>query len=64
MRSRRCSGAVYIDGGYEKAREVIIRLLKEKIDKIIVSGEFHDFKTDLQEKTQLAFRHYTGIYNN
>jgi ribonuclease-3 len=48
-------GAVYIDGGYEKARSLIIRLFKGKIDKIILSGEFHDFKTELQEKTQLLF---------
>lgn len=48
-------GAVYIDGGYEKARSLIIRLFKEKIDTIIRSGEFHDFKTELQEKTQLLF---------
>jgi len=48
-------GAVYIDGGYEKARSLIIRLFKEKIDAIIRSGEFHDFKTELQEKTQLLF---------
>jgi len=48
-------GAVYIDGGYEKARSLIIRLFKEKIDAIILSGEFHDFKTELQEKTQLLF---------
>ena len=48
-------GAVYIDGGYEKARALIIRLFREKIDAIILSGEFHDFKTELQEKTQLLF---------
>ena len=48
-------GAVYIDGGYKKARELIMRLFKEKIDKILRSGEFHDFKTELQEKTQLLF---------
>ena len=48
-------GAVYIDGGYEKARALIIRLFREKIDTIIRSGEFHDFKTELQEKTQLLF---------
>jgi len=48
-------GAVYMDGGYEKAREVILRLLKQKIDATLSSGEFHDFKTDLQEKTQLLF---------
>jgi ribonuclease-3 len=48
-------GAVYMDGGYGKAREVILRLLKKKIDATLSSGEFHDFKTDLQEKTQLLF---------
>lgn len=48
-------GAVYIDGGYEKARSLIIRLFREKIDAIMRSGEFHDFKTELQEKTQLLF---------
>jgi len=48
-------GAVYIDGGYEKARSLIVRLFKEKIDTIMRSGEFHDFKTELQEKTQLLF---------
>ncbi len=48
-------GAVYIDGGYEKAKKLILRLFKEKIGTILSSGEFHDFKTELQEKTQLLF---------
>lgn len=48
-------GAVYLDGGYENARQLILRLFKEKIDKILLSGEFHDFKTELQERTQLLF---------
>jgi ribonuclease-3 len=48
-------GAVYLDGGYKKAKELILRLFKEKIDAILRSGEFHDFKTELQEKTQLLF---------
>jgi ribonuclease-3 len=48
-------GALYIDSSYEKAREIILRLFKEKIDAIMSSGEFHDFKTELQEKTQLLF---------
>lgn len=49
------SGAIYIDGGYEKAREFILSLFREKIDTILSSGEFYDFKTELQEKTQLIF---------
>jgi ribonuclease-3 len=48
-------GAVYLDGGYKKAKELILRLFKEKIDTILSSGEFYDFKTELQEKTQLLF---------
>ena len=48
-------GAVYLDGGYKKAKELILGLFKEKIDTILSSGEFHDFKTELQEKTQLLF---------
>ena len=48
-------GAVYIDSGYKKAREIILRLFREKINAIMTSGEFHDFKTELQEKTQLLF---------
>ncbi len=48
-------GAIYMDGGYDKARQVILRLFKEKIDSIMSSGQFHDFKTELQEKTQLLF---------
>jgi ribonuclease III len=48
-------GAVYLDGGYEKSRALILRLFKEKMDSIMSSGEFHDFKTELQEKTQMLF---------
>lgn len=48
-------GAVYIDAGYEKAKEVILRLFNEKICAVLNSGEFYDFKTELQEKTQLLF---------
>jgi ribonuclease-3 len=48
-------GAVYLDSGYEKARELIVRLFKKRIDTIVSSGQFHDFKTELQEKTQLLF---------
>ena len=48
-------GAVYIDGGYEPARKLVMGLFKEKVDTIIFSREFHDFKTELQEKTQLLF---------
>jgi ribonuclease-3 len=48
-------GAVYLDGGYRKVRKLILKLFKEKIDSVISSGEFHDFKSELQERSQLLF---------
>jgi ribonuclease-3 len=48
-------GAVYIEGGYKKAREVILKLFKEEINTLMDSTRFCDFKTELQEKTQLLF---------
>lgn len=46
-------GAVYLDSGYEKAREIVLAFFKDKIDGVIEAGEFFDFKTELQEKTQM-----------
>ncbi|NCO83409.1 MAG: ribonuclease III [Nitrospirae bacterium CG_4_10_14_3_um_filter_44_29] len=48
-------GAIYIDGGYERARDVILRLLQDKINAAVSSEQFYDFKTDLQEKSQVMF---------
>ena len=48
-------GAVYLDGGFENARRVILGLFQERIDAVLISGEFHDFKTELQEKTQMLY---------
>jgi len=48
-------GAVYVDGGYEAARRIVISLFEDRISPVINSGEFHDHKTELQEKTQLIF---------
>lgn len=48
-------GAVYIDSGYAAAREVILRLLKGKILSVITSGQYCDYKTELQEQSQMAF---------
>jgi ribonuclease-3 len=48
-------GAVYLDGGFEKAREIIRAFFKERIDGVIKDGELYDYKTELQEKTQLLY---------
>ena len=46
-------GAVYLDGGYRNVRRIILKLFKERIDTVISSGDFHDFKSELQERSQL-----------
>jgi ribonuclease-3 len=48
-------GAIYLDGGYEEAKRLILGLLSKNIDAMLSSGQFHDFKTELQEKTQMLF---------
>jgi len=48
-------GAVYLDSGYEKTKSIVLGFFKEKIDSAIESGEFFDYKTELQEKTQLLY---------
>jgi len=48
-------GAIYLEGGYQKAREVVLRLFREKIDTIMHSAVLSDYKTELQERTQLLF---------
>jgi len=48
-------GAVYLDGGYKKVKAVVLKLFRKEIDTLMDSTRFYDFKTDLQEKTQLLF---------
>lgn len=47
-------GAVFLDAGFERVREIVLGLLRERMEAAIESGEFFDYKTDLQEKTQMA----------
>lgn len=42
-------GAVYIDGGFEKAKRLVIRLLENSLETVLSGGGFRDFKTRLQE---------------
>lgn len=48
-------GAIYIDAGYETARSTILGLFREKIPATISSGQYHNYKTELQERSQLLF---------
>lgn len=48
-------GAVFEDGGYASARKVVLRLLKEQLDEAITSGDFADYKSELQELCQMRF---------
>lgn len=45
-------GAVFLDGGYEAARQVVQRLLGERIDGTEVQSWSKDAKTELQEWLQ------------
>jgi ribonuclease-3 len=48
-------GAVYLDAGFEKARDLIRGLFTERIERAIEGGDFFDYKTELQEKSQLLY---------
>ena len=45
-------GAVYMDGGLEAAMPLVLRLFGDRLDTVIASGEFHDYKTEFQELVQ------------
>jgi ribonuclease-3 len=48
-------GAIYLDAGYGAARKAVLRLFEERILKAIRSGEYHSYKTELQEESQMRF---------
>ena len=46
-------GAIYIDGGYEFAKNICLNLLKEEIKLVLLGGNLNkDYKTELQELLQ------------
>lgn len=45
-------GAVYLDGGYERTRAMVLDFFIPKIESAVETGELYDYKTELQEKTQ------------
>ncbi len=48
-------GAVYLDGGFETVKEIVCCLFRERLMLAIESGDFFDYKTELQERSQLVF---------
>ena len=42
-------GAVYVDGGFEAARDMVQRLMESSFDKVLSGGGMRDYKTRLQE---------------
>lgn len=45
-------GAIFLDGGYAAAREVLVRLLAPELDAIVADDELRDSKSQLQEWAQ------------
>lgn len=48
-------GALYLEGGYERTHRIVVDFFRAKIDSAVETGEFYDYKTELQEKTQSLF---------
>ena len=48
-------GALYLEGGFDKAKEVALKLLKEEFPVITPEELLKDYKTTLQEITQAHF---------
>jgi ribonuclease-3 len=48
-------GAIYLEAGFEKAKEIALKLLKEVYPKISPEDLLKDYKTNLQEITQAHF---------
>jgi len=48
-------GAAYLDGGFETVKQIIQRLFSERLMRAMESGDFFDYKTELQEKSQMLF---------
>ena len=51
-------GAVYIDGGFDSAKTLVIRMLEDSVEKVLSGGGVIDYKTRLQEHY-----HKKGINN-
>ena len=49
-------GAIYLDGGFERAKEVVMRLFSSRMKKLGSQDTIHDFKSLLQEFTQQQYK--------
>jgi ribonuclease-3 len=49
-------GAIYLDAGFSRAREIIHRLFLPFLESIDIDGFLHDYKSLLQEHTQEKFK--------
>ncbi|MBQ3292178.1 MAG: ribonuclease III [Mogibacterium sp.] len=56
-------GAIIIDGGYEVGKNVILRLLHDKIELAVEGKLRQDYKTMLQEKLQEDGQNYKMKYS-
>jgi ribonuclease-3 len=48
-------GAIYLESGLEKVREIVLKLLHKAYPKIDLDSVFKDYKTTLQELTQARY---------
>jgi len=48
-------GAIYLEAGIEKVKEIALNLLEKNYEKISLDNLFSDYKTALQEVTQARF---------
>ncbi len=48
-------GAIFLDSNYEKAKDVIIKLIRKTIDDVVSSGKVLDYKSELQHRAELIF---------
>jgi len=48
-------GAIYLEAGLDKVKEISIRLIEQNHESISLDSLFRDFKTTLQELTQARF---------
>jgi len=47
-------GAVFLDGGYEAARTVVLRIFNDRIEDAVAGRLGNDYKTELQERLQVG----------